>query len=508
MASVSLTDEQRSAAECDAQNVTVMAGAGTGKTKTCEEYCLRRLERNPRESGVLFVYNSSAQRGIQERFRKHPRAELLSRVEVRTSHSVPFRKIGYKYADQLISDLRAPEVKAVLPGESLSSVPADRLLAYCNAVAVCLKKWLCSASLEMDAEWVLEAMSPRERMFFAPAQVLQDAEFIWKKMCDSKDTSIGMLHDGYLKMFQVQDIRLQYDFIVNDEAQDQAPVFTSLVTSEKQKDAIKFWVGDENQALYQWRGAQNALGSVPSDERFYLTNSWRFGTSVEFYANEVLAYKESVLRLNGRGRNVTEREALLARSYTFVAATNAGVFEHAAGLAEGKKVFFIGGIESYRLGKMIALERLARGQRVESAYDPYLSLFSSFEEVEEFSTSVEDVETLSCVRVVKRYGRKIPELIERLRNSVVKEERKADVVLSTGHKIKGLEAPVVRLAEDFVSAFDEDGKIKPYDPDECERWNNLYVALTRGKAYIYPPQSLLDFIAVKRRERELLRGAA
>ena len=125
-------------------------------------------------------------------------------------------------------------------------------------------------------------------------------------------------------------------------------------------------------------------------------------------------------------------------------------------------------------------------------------MFGSVEELGEYSKSISDLETLSCLGVVKLYGSRLPAIVDRVRNSVVVDAKKADVILTTGHRSKGLEWPVCALASDFISAFDEDGLPTAYDEKDDEDWNNLYVGLTRAKLKILPPESLKKLVAYKK----------
>ena len=52
----------------------------------------------------------------------------------------------------------------------------------------------------------------------------EDAGTLWMEMKNIHNISVGMTHDGYLKLYQLSQPRLyQYDVIFIDEAQDLTP---------------------------------------------------------------------------------------------------------------------------------------------------------------------------------------------------------------------------------------------------------------------------------------------
>jgi len=72
-----------------------------------------------------------------------------------------------------------------------------------------------------------------------------------------------MLHDGYLKLYQLSNPVLQYDCILLDEAQDINPVTGEIIFSQSR--AFNFYskktsiilVGDSHQQIYSFRGARD-----------------------------------------------------------------------------------------------------------------------------------------------------------------------------------------------------------------------------------------------------------
>ena len=85
-----------------------------------------------------------------------------------------------------------------------------------------------------------------------------------------------------------------------------------------------------------------------------------------------------------------------------------------------------------------------------------------------------------AVKRVDEYGSGIPLLCEKLRSAGEVSEAKADVVLSTVHKFKGKQAPIVKLADDYPELVRWNKKERRYKPNKAEIYC-FYVAVTRAE---------------------------
>lgn len=169
----------------------------------------------------------------------------------------------------------------------------------------------------------------------------------------------------------------------------------------------------------------------------------------------------------------------LKKQIAFIARTNLGVFNKLHSLvfakAEGarKRIGLVGGVEGYNLEDYLDLHRLVKGQKM---LMKKFKTFASFSHLKTFATNVDDVELLSKIKIVEKYGDRIPDLITRIRSSVAKDLSTADLVLSTVHKAKGLEFETVVLLEDFPDFHQLYGGLSHVPEDEA---NLVYVAITR-----------------------------
>ena len=74
-----------------------------------------------------------------------------------------------------------------------------------------------------------------------------------------------MLHDVYVKLVQLHynEIPVAEDVVLLDEAQDINPVFSDIAS---RVTARLIAVGDNNQAIYQFRGAQDYLKEMRREQ--------------------------------------------------------------------------------------------------------------------------------------------------------------------------------------------------------------------------------------------------
>ena len=93
-----------------------------------------------------------------------------------------------------------------------------------------------------------------------------------------------------------------------------------------------------------------------------------------------------------------------------------------------------------------------------------------------------DLETMSKISIVDKFGSKLPEYVEILQeqSQYGMEDPQVEMVFSTVHKFKGLEMDTVRLLDDFIYLGIPYGK-PVHGRIEVDELNLLYVALTRAK---------------------------
>lgn len=114
--------------------------------------------------------------------------------------------------------------------------------------------------------------------------VLPYARRLWDSMLDIK-SPVPLGHDGYFKLWTLEEKQLNYDCVYLDEAQDSnAPLLDLL---QRQRCQIVY-VGDPYQSIYTFRGAINAMTEVQIPHEAALTTCFRFGQAIADAAFKVI----------------------------------------------------------------------------------------------------------------------------------------------------------------------------------------------------------------------------
>jgi hypothetical protein len=477
-----LSDEQQAIVQCQAEALRVVAFAGSGKTTTLRAYAQAR----PGMRMLYLAFNRSVAQDAQGTFGAH--------VCCSTIHGLAYRAVGYRYRHKLRGSLRPHEAALAL---GLGGERADLVLA--DVALQALQHFLCSGCGDL-AGFARQVVPGR----YAP-QVLQAAGRLWALMQDPADRRVPMLHDGYLKLYQLSGPQLRFDVILLDEAQDTNPVTLAILA---QQACAKVVVGDPHQQIYQFRHATNAMAGAGDWQELALTGSFRFGEEIAAAANRLL-------RVKGESRQVRGlRQGPAQGSGAFIARGNAALFLEAVRMLErGQPLHWCGGIEGYRHGLLLDLWHLQRGER-QLIQDSFVGAFRSYGELSAYAEeqNARDLKAWCQLlewRVSAVSIQQIPELVAALRRGAV-EPGEGVLSLATVHKSKGMEFSVVELAQDFPEhglvsepLHEVDGV--PCDPQQTqvlwdrqgfrgavvlpeEELNLRYVAVTRAKAKCHSAQ--------------------
>jgi F-box protein 18 (helicase) len=466
---IHLTDEQHAIIDypLQAQDVLkVMAFAGTGKTTTLVHFARAR----PQWRFLYVAFNKSVQ---LEATRKFP-----DNVLCKTAHSLAWPQFGAQYRHQIIGALR---VNTVMDALDLPQYESTKLLVDT------LTRFLVSDEAQIQPHHVPELATQLYGPQSTPGFV-ELATDLWQMMQDPKDDTIGMLHDGYLKLFQQSRLILDFDCILLDEAQDTNPVTADLLLSQP---CAKVLVGDPHQQIYRFRGAVDIMDGMAASATLYLTQSFRFGPEIAQLANQLLGtFKAETHPMYGRGE--ASSIGPVEGRHTVIARTNAALFEEAVTLYPDHWLGFVGGIQGYRFSLIVDTYYLYANAPYRIR-DSYIKSFGSFAELRQFAETVKDWELTARCKLVEQYRHQIPELVAYITAKAVADLDQADVVLTTAHKSKGLEFTQVKLTDDFIHLMKSGTEPLPpekVDPDEV---NLIYVALTRTQARVEVPPALAQF---------------
>lgn len=452
------TDEQAEAIRVFKTGAPLVleAGAGTGKTSTLRMMAAER----PRDRGICLMYNRFAA--------DEARATFPRGTHGATAHSFAYQAVGKRYRDRL-NGPRVPAWKAadVIGAEAIESGEHTRISR--NAVArlalETVNRFCNSAEPGITARHVpcIDGVEP-PYVDGVRDEIARLAREAWTELRASTGV-LKFTHDTYLKLWQLAGPQLAADYVMLDEAQDAYPAILDVVLRQTHAQLVA--VGDQNQAIYSYKGSMNAMRDWPAEARLPLSQSFRFGPAIATEANTFLGMLGSKLRLRGLG-SIPSQVMRLDEPAAVLCRTNAqAVAEAMLAMDEGLRVAIVGGVQQIR-----SMARAASDLKDGLPTDhPELCAFGSWLEVQEF---VEDDAAAADLRVlvglVDRYG---VGGIFRVTDAVV-DERGADLVVSTAHKSKGREFESVLIARDFRPPKEGLG----LDRSEVQL---MYVAVTRAR---------------------------
>jgi UvrD-like helicase family protein len=485
------TEEQQRAVSAflSGGGLKVSAFAGAGKTSTLQLMAAQRQER-----GVYLAFNRSIALEARSKFPAY--------VDTKTTHALAARQVRGLHTfsrskmfdplgtNQLASTL---ELKRTNIDDKVSLTPVQLAFLLLGTVRGFMRR----ADRDITPEHV--PISGRLRGLDDAAAmrvknwIVEQAKLLWSRMINPGD-GMPLGHDGYLKLWSLSNPRLDYSFILLDEAQDTNPVVLHVLT--RQPHAQMVYVGDQHQQIYEWRGAVNAMAQMRTERSVKLTQSFRFGPAIAEAASAVLRALGEPERLRGHDPihssivSGLDTRAVLAR-------TNATVISEAlAALNRERKPHIVGGTQELQalVQDVYALNNGEPGSH------PDFFGFTSWDEVVAFASTDEGEDIRPFVTLVQQNG---PGRLWAAITNSVEDEGKADVVISTAHKAKGREWSSVRIADDFSSCRTEQGLI----PEAEARL--FYVAITRAKETLCIDSELLGaFTSSSRRNGTAASGEA
>lgn len=460
------TAEQECIIESQANVLVVNAFAGTGKTSTLVDYAVAR----PKENFVYLAFNRAVKDEAVKRFPKNVRCV--------TTHGIAYKDFGAIYKNKLGQPKPASIAKMLKCSFSIAD-------AVCNTVT----NYLSSPDRTLDAEKHLaQGMLSDNNASIA----FSLSHKLWEKMQDVSNPYFRMPHDGYLKLYQLSNPTIDTDVIMIDEAQDSNMMFIDIINKQKGR---KIFIGDENQSIYGFRQAIDALNRVQADEKLYLTSSFRFGTGIANLASLLLQdWKGELRSVKGLGKNPTKFVVDEESPHAVLARTNSGLFDAAVkALKSGNPFGYIGGYEGYRLDMILDAWYLKKNQ-ISQITDSTILLFKSYPELEAYAETVDDKELKMLIRVIEKYKEEIPSLITQLKTKSQTQLVGQEIILTTAHKAKGLEFDAVILLDDYTDLkIDQDEKGKEIKPT-IEDINILYVAATRAIADLKMNEKMKDWL--------------
>ncbi|KXS54596.1 MAG: Helicase, UvrD/REP family protein [Marinobacter sp. T13-3] len=483
MSRLVLTSEQQSIIRESrhGNNMVIRAFSGSGKTLTLAGVALAS-----KIGGVYLVFNSSMRWDAQRRMPPH--------VPAITGHSMAFQNVvgtSYGYRDKFRRgrDGRQISFREIARAADCRALTPLTERQAASVILETVKQFQFSADTNLGRHHVpLEKVpaSIRARLTETERLALQEAaaeqaQALWNAMI-LEDSDTPILHDTYLKLFQLRAPKLSTRRWLCDEWQDTNPVVDAII--RQQDDAQKIYVGDPYQAIYGWRAAHDALSEHHGKSGFdtyTLSQSFRFGSQVADMATRILRARGETVPVRGVGPGV--RPVNSSNPYTVIARNNLTLLDHVSRAAEHNKRIAMG----VSAGEMASMVRSAYAlftndpKKVKHAE---LKGYQSWQEFKDVSRVLDDGVLKGVVRMMETYQSDALRLADTILANKDTPMGEADVTLTTAHRAKGREWEQVVLADDLHPSKTVCQKLVdgiPLTDRESETVNLLYVALTRSK---------------------------
>lgn len=295
----SLNPPQRKAVDTHQGPLLVLAGAGTGKTRVITYRIARLINSGTQPDRILGVtFTNKAANEMQERLKKLLRKKGDKEPLISTFHSLCVRilrrhidKLGYPVKFGIYSRGDQESLaRSVLKDINVS----DALLAP-GQLLYYISRWKCKSMMPDDAS--LDADT--DRMLLAA---------VGYRKYQSKLKSLGVVDFDDLLLLterlftQFEDVRKEeagrFDHLLIDEYQDTNSSQYRIVTALAQDHGNLCVVGDDDQSIYGWRGAEveHILGfqhDWPGCKVVELVDNYRSTASIIEVANNLIKFNET-----------------------------------------------------------------------------------------------------------------------------------------------------------------------------------------------------------------------
>jgi DNA helicase-2/ATP-dependent DNA helicase PcrA len=296
-----LNDEQREVVLEGAGPILVIAGAGSGKTRTLVYRVSRLIESGHDPSRILLL--TFTNRAAREMLR---RVESLLAVDMRRLMGGTFHSVGNRLLRRFGSRLGLGQNFTILDPEDaremLEAATSDRKIPTLERrfpkgdVLLDLYSYTINTGRpftevlaehaphfsEIEAEIVAVFQRYRERKRLGNACDYDDLLLMWKRLLDESPEAAAQL-------------AASYDHILVDEYQDTNRLQGDIVDAMAKVKKNVTVVGDDAQAIYSFRGAsfENILGfpkRYPEAKTFRLTRNYRSTPEILALANASIAH--------------------------------------------------------------------------------------------------------------------------------------------------------------------------------------------------------------------------
>lgn len=316
---MNLTDEQRKAIGSNSQYIAILAGAGSGKTKTLtERICNLILEKgvNPEEILAL-TFSSKAAQEMKKRIIKNL-GEKAKGLWVKTFHSFGLemlRMYNYGFSDKnsrfeiVDASSKTRHIKSIINKHKLSDVPKDILQIISkikNKITGCEKSF--------------------EKVFNDYNQVLRSNNLV------DLDDLVWLTVDMIKNNPDVQRyLHTRFKYILIDEYQDTNDIQNEMIDLILSPKASLCVVGDDDQCIYEWRGSNpkyiKDFAGRKDVETIFLKDNFRSQKYIVELANKFIAHnrdridKQMIPRIEEKSKPLFRKLGSDVQEAVFIAET-------------------------------------------------------------------------------------------------------------------------------------------------------------------------------------------
>ena len=291
-----LNPMQRRAAETLEGPLLILAGAGSGKTRTLTYRIANLIDHGVKPWHILaLTFTNKAAREMRGRVVRLV-GEEAEEMWIGTFHSMCVRilrrdieKLGYQRSFTIYDEddqLRVVKEAVKILGMDENRIPPKEIRARISAAK--------NKMLSPD-EWFQESLKDYQAQQFYDLYSYYEEKLKLSNALDFDDLLLRTLH-LFLDHPPVLDYyRQRFQYVLVDEYQDTNPAqysFVELLTKESRNLCV---VGDDDQSIYGWRGADihNILDfetDYPDTKVIKLEQNYRSTANILDAANQVIAH--------------------------------------------------------------------------------------------------------------------------------------------------------------------------------------------------------------------------
>ncbi len=331
-----LNPEQGDAVKTIDGPVLVLAGAGTGKTRVITFRIAHMLDAGINPENILaMTFTNKAAREMKERLAGLVDPEKAAKVAVGTFHSFcgrvlrkEIKRLHYLPNFGIIDDSDRNALlrqAAAALGYAKNEVPVPRVKSYISS----MKNKLC---FPRQAKKLAGHDENHDKLRFARVYAEYQNLLEIQNVVDFDDMLL-LVHEIFEKFPEVlEKYQKLYQYLLVDEYQDTNDVQFAIIGQLARKQHNLCVVGDDDQSIYGWRGANvgNILGfadKFPNAKVIKLEQNYRSTSKILAAANLVIGrnsrrHGKNLWSARGEGENLllvktadAEKEAEFAADY-------------------------------------------------------------------------------------------------------------------------------------------------------------------------------------------------